>query len=279
MKYQNQTIQTHAIKTQLYRWYTLYEREQNEIRVSNQVKILSDDIVISSASGEVKGKKAYTQFVKVYEGWKNAHQLESFEVNNQSIDATIIFQSIKPDGHKSQTRIAYNIALEEIPNGLPLLQQIQIKPIEQQELVTFKDTYPHNRVMALMHYWLCHIERMDGNPEPFIYVLAKDFELHFSKDNVVTTIDAFEKWVKKSAQAVKSTNHFPENILVNCISDNLFELNVEFIWRGTSNEGQALQAHTVHKWIIEDNVNDLFAKIKKMEVAYKIPFSPIKSSN
>jgi len=74
---------------------------------------------------------------------------------------------------------------------------------------------------------------MDGDAEPFKQLLAPNFELHFSKNNVVNTLAQFEKW------------------------------------------GVKLKALTVHKWIVQDDINAPFAKIQKMEVSYKIPFSPL----
>ncbi len=280
MDYTVKTRPIHAIKTQLYRWYSFYEREMTKARISNQLELLSDSIVINSMGKTVTGKTDYRNILPAYAGTKNAHNLMSIKMDNSagkiSTQAKIVFQTIRPDSTRAQMEIGYDLLSTEF-NGKtpPKFHQITIKPLAQQEFGSFSDTYPKNRLSALMHYWLLNIEQMDGDAEPFKKLLANNFELHFSKDNVVTSIDQFEKWVAYAATAVSETNHFPENFEVKILEDHLYEMNVDFVWRGKSPDGNKLQAITHHKWTVEDDMNAPFAKIRKMEVSYKMPFSPL----
>ncbi len=281
MDYTVATKPIHAIKTQLYRWYSFYEREMNEDRISNQLEILSDSIVINSMGKAVTGKKEYKNILPMYKGTKNAHDLISIKMDNSEgkIKATakILFQTIRPDNTNSQMEIGYDLLSTEFNGKVPpKFDQITINPIEKKEFSSFSDTYPKNRLSALMHYWLFNIEQMDGNAEPFKKLLANNFELHFSKDNVVTSIDQFEKWVTYAASAVSETNHFPENLEIKKLEENLYVMDVDFVWRGKSPDGNKLQAVTHHKWTVEDDINAPFAKIRKMEVTYKVPFSLLK---
>lgn len=280
MKYQGTTRNIHAIKTQYYRWYQLYERDFTPSRIQNQLSILSDDVVITTAAGAHKGKEGYPDLLKVYKGWKNAHHVQSSEVmaypdGTLRLKAKIIYQNRTPEGKKSEVNIAYDIyALQE--NGeLPKLNSITITPVKQLEVTEFQDSYPTNRVLALMHYWLYNVEAMDGNSEPFKALLANDFKLHFSEGNTITNLEQFDAWIKGAASQVNGTNHFPENAIIKKIGDDLYELQVDFIWRGTTKDGVNLKAHTFHTWIVEDDINEPFARIKEMKVAYKVPFSPL----
>jgi len=281
MDYSVNTKSNHALKTQLFRWYSFYEREMTDQRIEHQLTLLSDSIVINSMGNTVKGKEQYASIIPMYKGTKNAHTLQSVKIadldaKKLNTEATINFQTMRPDGSNAQMDIAYNLEFEEF-NGktLPKFSKIDIKPISKQEFGSFSDTYAINRVSALMHYWLLNIEQMDGDAEPFKQLLAPNFELHFSKNNVVNTLAQFEKWIAYAGTAVTETNHFPENLSVKTIGDHLYELNVEFVWRGKNKEGVKLKALTVHKWIVQDDINAPFAKIQKMEVSYKIPFSPL----
>lgn len=282
MDYSINTKSTHALKTQLYRWYSFYEREMTDKRIANQLTLLSDSIVINSMGKKVEGKERYTNILPIYKGTKNAHNLRSADILNSESKklnsrAKITFQTMRPDGSNSQMNIDYNLRFTEFDGKtLPKFNNIEITPSEQQQFNSFNDTYSVNRVSALMHYWLFNIEQMDGDAEPFKQLLANNFELHFSKDNIINTTEQFEQWIKKAGSSVSETNHFPENVTIKTLDKNLYELNVEFIWRGKSKDGIKLQAHTVHKWIVEDDINAPFAKIRKMEVSYKIPFSPLK---
>ncbi len=280
MDYTVTTKPVHAIKTQLYRWYSFYEKEMNEKRISNQLEILSDSIVINSMGKTVTGKMEYRNILPAYAGTKNAHNLTSIKIDDSSgkirVTAKILFQTIQPDSTNAQMEIGYDLLSTEFNGKVPpKFHQITIKPLDRQEFSSFSDTYPKNRLSALMHYWLLNIEQMDGDAEPFKKLLATNFELHFSKDNVVTNIDQFEKWVTFAASAVSETNHFPENFEVKILAENLYEMDVDFIWRGKSPDGKKLKAITHHKWTVEDDINAPFAKIRKMEVSYKVPFSPL----
>ncbi len=280
MDYTITTKPIHAIKTQLYKWYSFYEREMNEERILNQLELLSDSIVINSMGNTIKGKMEYRNIIPAYKGTRNAHNLISVKMDEStgkiSAETKILFQTIRSDSTNAQMEIEYEIFSTEFDGKTPpKLQQITIKPLEQQKISSFEDTYAKNRLSALMHYWLLNIEQMDGDAEPFKKLLANNFELHFSKDNVVTSMKQFEKWIKYAASAVSETNHFPENFEVKLLAENLYEMNVNFVWRGESPDGNKLQAITHHKWTVEDDMNAQFAKIRKMEVSYKVPFSPL----
>ena len=282
MDYTAKTKQSHAVKTQLYKWFSFYEREMNEVRTNNQLSILSDSVEINSMGNKVVGKAQYQKIVPMYKGTKNAHQLKSFEVTNAvnenlNAAASIQFQTIRPDSSQAQMKIAYKLALGNYDGThLPTFNKIDITPLEKEEFTTFKDTYPENRVAALMYCWLFNVEQMTGDAAPFRALLADKFELRFSEKSIITNFEEFKKWIKVAGASASDTNHFPENFSVKTIGDNLYELNVDFVWRGATPDGVKLQAHTVHKWTIEDNIDDMYAKIRKIEVSYKIPFSPLK---
>jgi len=75
---------------------------------------------------------------------------------------------------------------------------------------------------------------------------------------------------------LKESSHFPENFTVKVISEKEYEVNVDFVWKGISKEGQKLTATTSHHWIVKDNPNDRFAKIKEVTIIQKVPLTPLK---
>ncbi len=281
MDYSGTTQHIHAVKTQYYRWYQLYEREITPRRIENQMDILSDEVEITSVAGTLKGKAGYPERLNVYKGWKNAHHVQfanvkSYKDGTLRVDVEIIYQNIKPTGEKNQVRIAYDIYTNPYKSSaLPKLNVVNLRPVEQLEVSEFKDAYPTNRVLALMHYWLFNIEKMDGNLEPFKAILADEFELKFSKKSIITNFEDFKVWVKNAGLETSQTNHFPENIVISELSENEYKLEVEFVWRGRNSKGAAMKAHTLHTWLIEDNIEEPFARIKNINVAYKEPFSVI----
>ncbi len=277
--YVGNTTDIHAISTQVYRWFTFYERTMLPQRITNQLDILADDIQITAPSGTIKGKPQYQQFIKVYEGWKNAHHVRAITIaKDGKADVEIQFQSVQPNNTSSEVVMTYHIGTaRKGQTDLPLLEDIAIRPVGQDELLEFKDTYATNRAKALMHYWLFNIEQSNGSPLVLRELLAPTFELQLSKDKCITNVTDFNHWIKTATTQVIESNHYPENVTVNVLDNANWELNAEFVWRGKDRSGAELKAHTMHKWHIVDDINHSFAKIKKMEVSYKIPFSPLKT--
>jgi hypothetical protein len=166
----NTTKNVHLAKSQLYRWYQLYEREMNEKRIENQMQILADDVVIKSAAGEMKGKENYPARLSIYGGWKNAHHVENievFETENGPLnpEADIRYQNIQPDGQRKTYTIHYSAVLTKNSETLPAFSSIEIKPAGEAK-EEFEDAYPVNRTKSLIHYWLALMESLDGDVSP-----------------------------------------------------------------------------------------------------------------
>ncbi len=274
------TTQSHLAKAQYYRWYQLYERPMNEVRINNQMDMFMDDIVIESSAGTMTGKESYPERLTAYKGWKNAHHVQNVAITTgkngkTQIIADIKYQNIRPDGKKASYTIDYLVDLEINLEELPKLSKVSIKPTGETE-DTFKDAYPNNRVNSLIYYWLANMEQLDGNVKPFEELLTNDFELNFSTSSQITTIKQLETWLNGTPKQLKQSSHHPENLIIKVIDENTFEVLVAFDWYGIAKNGQKMKAKTLHKWIVEDNANERFARIKKAHVSQIEPILMIK---
>lgn len=271
---------SHAAKAQYYRWYLFYERDfENQQRLDNQMEILSEDVKMKSAAGEMQGRDQYPARLKVFKGWKNAHHVQTVNVNSNEngvidLHAEITYQNVKPDGSNDSYKLKYDTQLAELNStGLPVFKQITITPIGVVENPTFEDAYPKNRVLSLIHYWLYNMEQLDGNVEPFKELLADNFKLNFSTSNTsISSIAELGKWLNDvPKKQLTLSSHVVKNLKVKEVSSNQYEISVEFVWRGISKDNKALMATTLHQWQVVDNPNDRFAKIKEMKVSQKAP--------
>ncbi len=274
------TTQSHLAKAQYYRWYQLYERPMNEARIANQMDLFMDTIVIESAAGTMKGKENYPERLTVYKGWKNAHHVQNVAVTTHEngktqIIADIKYQNIKPDGKKASYTIDYVMEVENNLKALPKLSKVSIKTKgETQD--SFKDAYPNNRVNSLMYYWIANMEQLDGNVKPFEELLTKEFELNFSTSSQIKTLSELEIWLNETPKQLIQSSHYPENLIIKVIDENTFEVSVAFDWYAIAKNGQKMKAKTQHKWIVIDNPNERFARIKKADVSQIEPLSMIK---
>lgn len=273
------STQQHLAKAQIYRWYQLYERELSDVRISNTMDMLSDDIFLKSAAGEMKGKENYPDRLKAYEGWKNAHHVEKIEVSlddnsNLLLTTNIRYQNIQPNGDKKSYTIHYNTTLKENGNNLPNFNAIEISPTGETD-EAFVDAYPENRMKSLMHYWLANMERLDGDVTPFKELLAPNFQLNFSTSSKLNSIEDLEKWLNGTPTQLKESKHIPTNFSMKTIMENEYEVTVSFDWTGTAKDGTKMKATTKHVWYVIDDINKRFAKILKVDVTQTNPLEVI----
>ncbi|MCL5129550.1 MULTISPECIES: hypothetical protein [unclassified Algibacter] len=274
------TKNQHLVKAQLYRWYQLYERPMNEKRISNQLEMLDENIIMINPTGKIKGTAAYPERLKGYDGWQNAHHIKNINVsllgdNTLGLEVDLHYQNIKPNGEKQSYALKYKDArLERTTDSLPKFTRIEIIPVGATE-EDFEDAYPTNRTKSLMYYWIALMENLDGNVNPFKELLADNFILNFSTESKITTITKLEKWLNGTPKQLQNSEHKPKNFSVKEIMENEFEMTVEFDWKGKTKEGQHLEGTTKHIWYILDNPDDRFAKILKADV---IQINPLKAA-
>ncbi len=272
------TLKYHLAKTQYYLWYQLYERPMNEQRIANQMDLFIDDVIIESATGILRGKENYPERLSVYKGWKNAHHVQNISLvtnkeGKSQIMADIRYQNIQPDGKKASYTLDYVMEFEDFSNKLPKLTKVIIKPTGETE-DTFEDAYPNNRINSLMHYWLSNMEQLDGNVKPFEELLTDEFELNFSTAPI-KSIEELENWLNGTPKQLIQSSHHPENLIVKTINDTTFEVSVVFDWYGIAKNGQKMKAKTLHNWVVIDNPNERFARIRKVDVKQIEPLSII----
>ncbi|MCX8491679.1 MAG: hypothetical protein ORN54_11485 [Cyclobacteriaceae bacterium] len=77
----------HIALTQYYRWYQVYEVPFTKARIDNQLDILTGDVEISSQAGTTKGKDGLADRLKLFEGWENAHHVQSAKVESLDNDS------------------------------------------------------------------------------------------------------------------------------------------------------------------------------------------------
>lgn len=270
------TLQTHLAKTQYYRWHLLYERPMTETRIKQQLELLADDILLQSAAGEMRGKENYPARLQVYEGWKNAHHVQNITIEEHEdgflqLKAAIRYQNIKPDGEKASYAIDYTINFTAFENVLPQFKTVQITPTGTTD-DSFTDAYPTNRTKATLHYWLANMEQCDGDVTPFLELLADDFELNFSSGQITSVAD-FTTWLNGAPKHMKESNHYPENFALKVVDEHTYEVSVEFDWNGITLDDKKMVARTAHHWILTDNPEERFAKIKTVNVTQLIPFT------
>jgi len=264
------TRNTHAVKTQLYRWYNGYERPFTKARIANQLDLLTEDIHFITPNVTLRGKTEYTNALAAYKGMRISHQIEEAIItegkNNQlGLFANILYHGIQSDGTDNYLHLVYDNQLILQDDDLPLFKRIQLDLAGGFESPDFEDSYPTTRSLALMHYYLYNIEKLSINATPFAEILTDDFQLNLSPETVITSLDSLSAWLQRAATEIAITSHHPKNVSVEQKA-GFFELKVDFDWEGWTKTNKKRKSTTRHIWKIVDDEKERFARIHQIEV-------------
>lgn len=268
---------THLALVQYHRWYQVYEAPFNKARIDNQLDILADDVEIISQAGTTKGKDDLADRLKMYEGWQNAHHVQNTQVEVLGngllkLEADILYQNIRPDNSRYSYIINYSTTLQIRENDLPVFKTVNIKGTGNIEPPQFQSAYAENRVKSFMHYWLYLMETVESNAHKFEELLAENFELNLSTAPKITALEKFYEWTATIPQRVKVSGHYPKNLSIKENADNTIGVSVDFEWEGISIDNKPMIAETHHEWTLENNCDERFTLMKKMNVVQTKPF-------
>lgn len=270
--------QSHLVLAQYYRWYQVYEVPFTAERINNQKDILSEDVEISSQSGTTKGKEGLEERLTVFTGWKNAHHVQNTTIKelpdgNLSLEADILYQNIRPDDSKYSYTLYYSTLLKQRENDLPIFTKLDLKATGVIEEFKFEAAYPQNRTKSFMHYWLYLMENPDA--EKFKELLAPDFSLKLTSNDEIKTFSKFEEWLKSISARVLTSFHSYKNFEVKDNKDNTFTVSVDFDWKGINVAEEKMIAETHHEWLLTNNLDERFARMKRMKVTALKPFQVV----
>jgi len=173
-----QSYQEHGALAQLHRWYQFYENKT--VGLDNQLGLLTETGSVVLPSGSFNSRNAYAQGVQQLPGhWQHSHELRnvSIDVNDDdtlNLTATITYRNLGtlPDAAVQANTVSYNTTLIQTDTALPVFSQIEITTGEPVETDGFRDLYPENRLLSLIHYWMALVEHPSRNAEPFKELLA-----------------------------------------------------------------------------------------------------------
>jgi len=272
----------HLALTQYYRWYQVYEVPFTKSRIDNQLDILGDDVEISSQAGTTKGKDGIADRLKLFEGWKNAHHVKNTAVHSVDdstlkLEADILYQNIRPDDSRYSYTIHYSTLLQLKENDLPVFKVVSIQPTGNIENPQFIAAYADNRAKSFMHYWLYLMETIEMNTDKFEELLAENFELNLSSTAKITTFKQFKEWAKTIPARIKTSGHYPKNLMVKENGYTTINVSVDFEWQGVSIDDKSMITETHHEWTLENNLDERFARMKTMIVTQTKPFQVVES--
>ncbi|WP_295756169.1 hypothetical protein [Undibacterium sp.] len=269
--------QTHLALAQYYRWYQVYEVPLSATRIANQKAILSDDVEITSQMGTSKGKADLQQRLELFTGWQNAHHVQNTEVKllpdgKLSLEADIVYQNIRPDLSRHSYRLHYATVLVSTEQDLPVFEKLDLQATGQIAQFDFEPAYAENRSKSFMHYWLYLLETANGDSTKLHELLADDFSLELSEGQHISNLPQFDTWISAIPQRLSASSHAYKNFKVLDHGDQSFSVTLDFDWQGFNLQGQAMRAESQHEWLLENDMELRFAKLKSMRVRMLKPF-------
>ncbi len=271
----------HAALAQLHRWYQIYENPQTSI--DNQLDILVPQVKLKSGLGEAVGHDAYVQRIaQLPKAWKNAHFVRGSTVVVDADGAihleaalTYLNQGMRPDGSVRSADLVYTTTLAPTQGLLPKFSQVEIKQLSEDTAPEFKEAYPENRLLSLLHYGLALVEDPQRRLEPFNEILADPFELAFSSGKF-TNLKAFEQWFRGPASSVAAGTHKVSGFSCEVIDRNTWRMQADLAWQGALADEQIMAGKTRHRWTVVDAAQERFARIKTVAVEVLQPLTRVR---
>ena len=93
------------------------------------------------------------------------------------------------------------------------------------------------------------------------------------KRSDLSVCDADKKLVFEKPNITKSRQFLSVYFRINV--DNTINVSVDFEWEGISVENKPMIAETHHEWILENNLDERFARMKMMKVIQTKPFQTV----
>ena len=191
------------------------------------------------------------------------------------VGITYLNEGMMEGGTVRSAELSYTTTLAPSDTVLPKFTGIQIDQNSEGTVEAFRDVYPENRLLSLVHYWLALIEDPARNPEPVREILADEFALNFSS-GVIKDFEGFKIWLAGPGSQVEASTHELSNFSHEVLADGNYKMNVDFDWQGILPDGNEMVAKTRHTWTVTDNPADRFAKISNVDVEILEPFAPLK---
>ena len=78
-----------------------------------------------------------------------------------------------------------------------------------------------------------------------------------------------------NATKIKTSTHHYKNLIIKESNPKEIKVSVEFDWKGITLDNQKMIAETHHEWILSNDTENRFAKMKEMRVRAVIPFQVV----
>ncbi|CAA7194594.1 hypothetical protein [Chryseobacterium potabilaquae] len=258
---------------QYYRWYQVYEVPFTDARIENQKDILDEDIEINSLSGISKGKADLKERISVFDGWKNAHHVQRTQVSNisdkmLSLEADIVYQNIRPDQTKLSYTLHYSTELKLREGDLPVFTKVGIHPTGEIKEFEFEEAYTENRAKSFIHYWLyCMDTCNDTNMDRFKELLANQLIIYgVSTESIIDSPDQLKKWILSITSGMDAGAHTPRNLVCKSNEDGTISVSVDLERLSISKDNKTLTEQSHHEWVLENNLDERFARIRSIKI-------------
>jgi trehalose-6-phosphatase len=105
----------------------------------------------------------------------------------------------------------------------------------------------------------------------FHELLDENFTLYISNGDKISGFESFKNWINSNASKIKTSTHRYKNLeIIN--NNNIVKVEVDFDWKGIMVDNKKMIAETHHEWILSNDTENRFAKMKEMKVTEIKPF-------
>jgi len=271
-----------AALSQLHRQWTYYEN--SNIDISVLLDTLADDVTITTPAGKTEGIAAFKKFVtSSTPNYSNGHTIISADVADDgslSMQASANYVAAAEDGNVKVNAQVLNYSANlsfDNSQALPKFSEINIALGSTSQAEPLQNAYAANRLRSLIHYYNSLVENPARDAEPFRELFVSEFNIDFGTGEAMQSFEQFEKWIAGPASSVSASTHIIDNFSFEEVGNAQYKVLVDFSWKGILPNGLGLAGKTNHEWLVVDDSNERFARIKDIKVSFIEPIGPVKN--
>jgi hypothetical protein len=259
------------VKSVVYQWTHFFERPRNEKRIALFEDLLDEDIIFINSLLSVSGIENFKHFTNELEGLKISHFIEEIDsypcgVGMYTVDANLRSQSTDKNGDTQEFLINFNGDVK-IENDFKIkFLRLKVKDSDPKPVLKLQDNFIMNRACSVVHHCMGLVERNISTEKILDPIFTEGFAVNALYFGTIQSKAGIIEWINGIHKKIQNVSLTPVNIKANEINGNQIEVNFDLLIEGEIEEGERVESLSKNTWILEDNLDEIFSRVKMISV-------------
>ncbi len=128
------------------------------------------------------------------------------------------------------------------------------------------------RTQQFLHRWLCLVEGLAPNAEPFRALLQEsELRLGFRGTGFpICSFREFDQWIQQQPERLRLTRHHVEQLKIELQEGGHIRARIDFDWSGQNAAGMQMRGKLRHEWELQET-GEPYLRLGKAQVTILEP--------